>query len=214
MFGAIRFPRLGRWPRLLLAGTCLLVALVSALGAKHGGTAPPPRWEPVVVATRDLPAGHLLTRHDVRVARWPDAIRPPDARGNPAAVVGRRLAGPVRVHDALTATRLLGPDLAAGLGRGLAATTVPLGDAHAGDLVRAGDHVDLLEANRPPEIADPGPASSARVRTVTTDVVVLAVLPATADAAAELVVATDRATAVRITRDSPDHVFTAVVVPP
>lgn len=213
MFGAIRFPHLGRRPRLLLAGGCLVLALASALGAKHGGT-PRPRSVPVLVAARDLPAGHLLTRHDVAIARWPAAIRPPDAGGDPAVVVGRRLAGPVRTQEALTATRLLGPDLAAGLRAGLVATTVALGDAHASDLVRAGDRVDLLEAARPPDIADPGLTSSAHVRTVSTHVVVLAVLPATADSDAELVVATDRATAVRITRDSPNHVFTAVVVPP
>jgi pilus assembly protein CpaB len=213
MFGAIRLPRLGRWPRLVLAGMCLLLALASALGGKHGA-APQLRSEPVLVAARDLPAGHLLTRHDVLVAPWPVAIGPPDARSDPAAVVGRRLAGPVRAREALTATRLLGPDLAAGLGGRLVATTVTLGDAHASDLVRAGDNVDLLEASRPPEIVDPGRAPSPRVRTVATHVVVLAVLPATADAEAELVVATSRTTAVRITRDSPDHVFTAVVVPP
>lgn len=213
MFGAIRLPRLGRWPRLVLAGTCLLLALVSALGAKHDA-APPPQSVPVVVAAHDLAAGHLLTRHDVTVARWPGAIRPPGARGDPAAVAGRRLAGPVRTREALTATRLLGSDLAAGLGAGLVATTVELGDAHASDLVRAGDRVDLLEAARPPDIAALGPAAPTRVLTLASHVMVLAVLPATADAEAELVIATDRGTAVRITRDSPDHVFTAVVAPP
>jgi hypothetical protein len=40
------------------------------------------------------------------------------------------------------------------------------------------------------------------------------VLPATDQAGAELVLAVDRATAVRITRDSSNHVFTAVVAPP
>jgi len=213
MIRSVRLPQLGIWPRLLLAGTCVLLAASSALGAKHAAARLPPSAA-VVVAARDLPAGHALTRRDVAVARWPAAIRPAGASGEPASVVGRRLAGPVREREAITTTRLVGADLAAGLAPGLLATTVALGDPHATDLVRAGDHVDLIEAARPPDIADPGLVGTSDVRTVAANAVVLAVLPAGASANAELVVAVRRSTAVRITRDSSDHVFTAVVVPP
>ena len=214
MFGSLRLPRLGKWPRLLIAATCLLLALASALGAKQSGARAAPRSAPVVVAARDLPAGHLVSRRDVLVARWPADLRPAGAPGDPGAVIGHRLAGPVRAREAITATRLVGSDLAAGLAGGLVATTVALGDPHAIDLIRAGGRVDLLEAARPPDIADPGPARPARVHTVATSAVVLAALPATDQADAELVLAVDRATAVRVTRDSSTHVFTAVAVPP
>lgn len=213
MFRSVRLPRLGTRPRLLLAGVCLLFAVGSTLGAKHTGVRPAATTA-VVVAVRDLPAGHLLGHLDVRVARWPVGIRPAGARGDPASVVGKRLGGPIRAGEAITPTRLLGPDLAAGLARGLAAATVAVADPHAADLIRAGDHVDILETGRPPEFAEPTAAIAARVRAVAQDVVVLAALPATDAADAELVVAVDRTTALRLTRDGTSHLFTAVVVPP
>src|SRR5579862_2422378 len=76
MFGSLRhrLPRLGRAPRLCLAGACLLLALLSATGAKHG-PAPAPSVA-VLVAARDLPAGHTLARSDVAVGRWPPDLRP------------------------------------------------------------------------------------------------------------------------------------------
>lgn len=215
MFRSIRsrLPRIGRWPRLLLAGACLLLALNSALGAKQV-VAQSPRTVAVVVATRDLPAGHSLTRHDVAVARWPAALRPATARGDPALVIGERLAGPIVAREAITVARVVGADLADGLGRGRVATPVSLGNPHTVDLVRAGDRIDLLETARPPEIADPGLAVDPKVDTLASGALVLAVWPATDGADAELVVAVGRATAVRITRDTATHVFTAVVDPP
>ncbi len=215
MFGSLRrpLPRIGRVPRLLLAGSCVLLALTSALGAKPS-TARVPRAVGVVVARRDLPAGRLLVRHDLTLARWPAALRPAGTRGDPALLVGRRLAGPIAAREAVTTQRLVGADLAAGLAAGLVATPVVLDDPHAADLVRAGNRIDLLEAARPPEIADLAHLAAPEVRTVATHSLVLAVLAATADAEAELIVAVDRTTAVRITRDTSGHVFTAVVVAP
>jgi Flp pilus assembly protein CpaB len=214
MLGSIRLrlPRIGTWPRLLIAGTCLLLAAGSALGARHGAPAPR-RTSAVVVAARDLPAGRTLTTRDVAVLRWPAPLRPEGARGDPSALLGRRLAGPVGAREPITRGRLVGADLAAGLPAGLVAAAVVLGDAHAADLVRAGDRVDLLETARAPDgLAAPPPRP--QVRTLATGALVLAVLPASADANAELVVAVDRGTAVRIIRDTVTQTFTAVVVSP
>jgi pilus assembly protein CpaB len=208
-----RLPRLGTLPRLLLAGTCLLLAAASALNPQHAGPAARSSV-PVVVAGRTLPAGHVLTAHDLRVARWPPALRPPHAGGDPSALVGQRLAGPVGMREPITASRLMGADLTAGLGATLVATPVPLADDHATDLVRAGDRVDLLEAERPPDVVAASSPTPPHVRTVATGSPVLAVLPATDTAGPELVVAVDRRTAVRITRDTTTQVFTAVVAPP
>src|SRR4051812_50031977 len=87
-------PRIGRWPRLLVAGTCLLLALASAVGGHQAVDAPAATAQPVVVAARPLPAGHLLARADLALARWPTAGRPAGARSDPSTVAGRRLAGP------------------------------------------------------------------------------------------------------------------------
>jgi Flp pilus assembly protein CpaB len=215
MFRSLRrpFPRIGRWPRFLLAGTCVLLALSSALGAKRGALPQSPTAA-VVVAARSLPAGHLLMRDDLAVARWPATMGPTSARGDPTLVVGKRLAGPVAAGEAITTTRILGAHLTDGLGARFVAAPVVLGDPHAADLVRAGDRVDLLEAARPPDIVDPAQTADPTIDTVASDALVLAVLPARADADAELVLAVRRSTAVRITRDTASHVFTAVVNPP
>jgi Flp pilus assembly protein CpaB len=207
-------PRLGTWPRLLVAGTCVLLALSSALGARRGAPPPSPQSVAVVVAERDLPAGRVLTRHDVALVRLPVGLRPAGARADPDTVVGRRLAGAVTAREPITSPRLLGPDLATGLGAGLVVTAVALADPHTLDLVRPGDRIDLLEAARPPDFADLSAPVAPRVRTAVTRAAVLAVLPAANDAAAEVIVAVDRATAVRITRDSATNVFTPVIDPP
>jgi Flp pilus assembly protein CpaB len=203
----------GRWPRLLLAGCCLLLALASAVNGRR--TAQPlTHTVPVVVAARDLPAGHQLTRRDLRVARWPPPLRPAGARGDPTAVTGRRLAGPIGGDEPITGSRLIGADLAAALPRRLVAVAVTLDDEHAVELVRPGDRIDLLEAARPVDPLAGDSEASTRITELATHASVLAVLPATASSGAELVVAVDRSTAVRITRDTATHVFTAVVVPP
>lgn len=207
-------PRVGRWPRLLVAGTCLLLALASAVGSRSPAERPAAHTAPVVVAARALPVGHVLARDDVDVVRWPVAVRSAGTQANPSAIVGRRLAGPVGAGEPITGLRLIGPDLATALRRGLIAAAVPLGDPHAGDLVRAGDRIDLLETRRPPGPLAGAPVTAGTVRTVATRCLTLAVLPATALADAELVLAVDPETAAHITRDVATHVFTAVVAPP
>jgi pilus assembly protein CpaB len=208
-----RLPRLGRWPRLLGATCCLLLAAGSALGAKPGQPTAGPAAG-VVVAARPLPAGHVLTHDDLVVERWPARVRPATARGDPAALAGRRLAGSVGRGEPITTSRLLGSDLATALPAGMVASAVSLGDPHAADLVRPGDRVDLLEADRAVDPLTAGPTSPPHVAVLTTNSLVLAVLPASAAADAELVVAVDQTTAVRITRDSATQMFTAVAAPP
>jgi Flp pilus assembly protein CpaB len=168
----------------------------------------------VVVAARELPAGHRLTRSDLLVEHWPEQLRPAAARGDPSTLAGLRLAGLVSKGEPITATRLIGADLASALPRGLVAAALTLADEHASELVRPGDRVDLLETQRPVDPLAGGPTEQTEVAALAARVSVLAVLPATAAADAELVVAVDRRTAVRITRDTATHVFTAVVVPP
>ena len=207
-------PRLGKGPRLGAAGICLLLALSSALSAQRPRH-PALASVPTVVAAADLPAGHRLVRGDLVTTRWPAALRPAGANAATADLLGRRLAGPVAAREAITAARVVGSELTRGLDHGRVAASVPLDDPHAADLVRTGSLVDLLEAPRPADLAGPSTAREGpTVSTVAQRALVLAVLPAGHDAAAELVLAVDRATAVRLTRDRAGQVFTAVVVPP
>ncbi|MFN2561221.1 MAG: Flp pilus assembly protein CpaB [Jatrophihabitans sp.] len=207
-------PRFGRTPRLCAAGLCLILALASTMGAHaQRAAAPAPRWVSVVVSTSDLPAGHRIAGADLRVARWPPSLRPAGARAAPGALIGRRLAGPVTAGEAVTSTRLLGNGLTTGLARGAVAAAVPLDDPRAADLVRPGDHLDLLETPRPGD-SDTAPTGPPKVATVASHALVLAVLPRTAEADAEVVLAVDRAAAVQIARDRAGQVFAVVADPP
>jgi Flp pilus assembly protein CpaB len=205
--------RLGRWPRFVAAGLCLLLALASAVRAP--GAAAPQRTVPVVVAARSLPAGHVLVGRDLDVARWPPRLLPHGAATAVDRLLGARLAGPVGAREPVTAARMLGNDLTAGLPAGMVATTVPLLDPGGADLVHAGDRVDLLATPQLDLAApDPSAAGPPKVSVAASRARVLAVLPGTADRPAEVVLAVDRTTAVRITRDKTTQTFTLVADSP
>jgi pilus assembly protein CpaB len=214
MFAALRhrLPRLGWFPRLCAVGICLLLALSSALGRR--GNLPVRHSVPVLVAARDLPAGHTLRGADVRIARWPPELRPSAARASPAGLLGRRLIAPISARAAVTSNQLLGPGLTAGLSTGLAAASVSVDDPHLVEFVHAGVHVDLLATARPPDGLDPPAARSPVVTTVARTVLVLATFAGTDGASSEVVLAVDRATAVAIVRDRATQVFTVVTDPP
>ena len=211
-----RLPRLGRFPRLCAVGICLLLAAQSAASPATSRPASAVATAPVVVAARPLPAGHLLRAADVRVARWPAGLRAADGFAETHQVIGRRVAGPLVAREPVTAARLVGRELAIGLGPDLVAAAVPLADARAVDLVRAGDRVDLLSTARTDAlVTSSGPAT---VGTLARAARVLAVLPADASSAdgsgAEVVLAVSRPVAVSITRDAASRVFTVVLAPP
>ena len=208
-----RLPRIGRSPRLLVAATCLLLALASATSGGHHGSRPAPLHR-VVVAAHDMPAGHTLSHRDLKIVGVPGAVPPSGARAGPATVVGARLAGPIDAGEAITRTRLVSAGLAAGLPPTLVAAAVLLDDPRASDLVRVGDRVDILETARPPDLVGAVPAGSTEVGAVAHRALVLAVLPARDDGSAELITAVSRPTAARLTRDRSTEVFTAVVVAP
>jgi Flp pilus assembly protein CpaB len=168
----------------------------------------------VVVAASDLPAGHRITRSDLRVARWPRSLRPAGARAAPDPLIGRRLAGPMTSREAVTPARLFGSGLTTGLARGAVAAAVPLDDPRAADLVHAGDSVDLLETPRPADLEAAAPTHPPDVSTVASHALVLAVLPHTTDTDTEVVLAVERATAVQIARDRAGQVFAVVADPP
>lgn len=185
--------RVPRWTRLLAALTCLLLAGVSAVDARarHVPAAP---GVPVVVAARTMPAGHLVMGRDVRVASWPASVHLPSGLARRSAVVGRRLATPVVAGEPVTAGRLVGASLTAGLAPGTAAVPVQLARRSAAEFVHPGDRIDLVAA--PPQEAANGTGSAAGAPAAS-GVQVLAVLPASDDGAL-VVVATDRATARRL----------------
>jgi len=212
--------RLNRWPRRLAALSCVLLAGVSALAAREAdaprqpGTANDTR---VVVAAHDLHVGTALVVGDLATVAWPRVLVPAGASGDPDRLVGRRLAGPLRKREAVTSTRLVGSDLTAALAVGEVATAVPINAALA-TVVHAGDCVDILAG--PPDALESGRAAgpSAAAVLVVDAAAVLAVLPANdaegVSGAAQVLVVTDRGSAVRLVALQSNRVLAVVLSPP
>ena len=180
-----------------------LAAGLAAAAVAAGLSALGPTEEPgvaVLTATRDLAPGVPLTAGDLVTALVPAAVVPAGVLVEPAAALGRLLAGPVRRGETLTDARLLGPGL---LGPGLIGPGMPAGapdelavpvrvaEPATAALVRAGDRVDVLSAS---------PEGGVAASLVATALRVLAV-PGLGDAPGEgalLVLAADRPTAARL----------------
>lgn len=172
--------------RALLAAGLAAAAVASGLSVV-APTAPP--TVTVLTAARDLAAGQPLGPDDLVTAALPGELVPDGALVEPAAAVGRVVAGPVRRGEALTDVRLLGAGL---LPPGDdVAVPVRLAEPATGALVRAGDVVDVLSAS---------PEGGAAAALVATALPVLSV-PDLSDAAGEgalLVVAASRSAAARL----------------
>ncbi len=96
----------------------------------------------MVVASKALPAGHLLQAEDVRLQ--PVAMLPPGAVALEASVLGRTLAQPAAEGDPVIASRLLG-GIAAGLQPGERAVAIKVDESSAvGHKLAPGDWVDVL----------------------------------------------------------------------
>ncbi|MEA2365568.1 MAG: pilus assembly protein CpaB [Thermoleophilaceae bacterium] len=110
----------------------------------------------VLVAARDLPAGARVGRGALRVARVPARFAPPDALGSAAAVVGARVAVPVRAGGYLGAGVFAGAEAGGGsggrsgggsvgrIGRGRRVVTVEAAGAGGLAGLAAGARVDVL----------------------------------------------------------------------
>ncbi len=129
--------RYRRWLAAVLAALTVL-AVVRVLAP------PSPPTTEVLVATRDLPAGSRLRGDDVRVVAMPESAVAPTTLHSAAAAVGRTVAGPVAAHEMLTAGRLVGRSLVAGLGADQVAAPVRMADADAVRLLQAGDRIDVF----------------------------------------------------------------------
>lgn len=179
----------------------LLAAGLAAAAVATGLSAVAPATEqgvPVLTAARDLASGATLTAEDVVAASLPLALVPTGALVEPAAVVGRLVAGPVRRGEPLTDVRLLGAGL---LGPGsasssprdarLVAVPVRVAEAATAALVQAGDRVDVLSAA-------PEGGSAAAVVASALPVLAVPVLGDVTGEGALLVLAADRSTAARL----------------
>ena len=210
--------------RFAAAGLCLLLAVVAALGAARPRPQAPARLVPVVVAARTLPAGHSLKDRDLEVRRWPAQLRPAGTAPVPGQLFGRRLAAPMQRGEPVTTVRLLGRDLAAGLGDGTVAVPISLPSAGAA-IVRAGDYIDVLATDITGDGLGPAVGSGSGgsapdgPQVVVRHALVLAALPGPGDAATgapttETVLALNRRAAMRVAALNGTRVFMAMLDPP
>jgi pilus assembly protein CpaB len=128
------------WHRRLLAAG--LAAAAVALGI-HAATPSSEDGVEVLVAAQDLSGGITLTEDHLTTASYPPDVLPA-GRLDADEARGRVLAGPARAGEPITDRRLIGPGLLEGWGDGLVAAPVWVADAGAIDLIRSGDHIDLL----------------------------------------------------------------------
>jgi Flp pilus assembly protein CpaB len=200
---------LSGWPRRAAALLCLLMALGTLATRGH-----PPRSPtvPTVVTSHAVPAGALLNPPDLRLAAWPAAAVPAGISRTVTAIVGRRVAGTVGRGMPVTQADLLEPAIAEALTRGEAATTIELVTSSQLALLRPGAHVDLYPSAG--QLGDIRP--TAAVQPAARNAEVLSVLPpspATPDAKAALIVATDRSSAAQLTQASAPFAATLVQPP-
>jgi pilus assembly protein CpaB len=126
----------------------------------------------IVVASKKLELGTVITDTDLRTAAWPGVL-PEGAIVKPADAVGRGVTAPIYASEPLTQSRLG----AKGAGGGLAATIPPGMRAMAirvnevvgvAGFVVAGSHVDVLVSG-----ASPQPGSGNVTRTLLQNISVL-----------------------------------------
>ncbi len=103
----------------------------------------------VVVATRDLPSGHLIQADDLRFADWPANSLPPGSLRPEDSIVGQVVHLPIALNAPVLSTQILprgtGSTLAYLLADQRLAKTIAL--TETGGLaghVMPGDHVDVL----------------------------------------------------------------------
>lgn len=99
----------------------------------------------MVTAARDLPAGSVLTEHDLALTAFaPGSV--PEGTLTAAAATGRTTTGPVRRGEPLTDARLLHGSLLEGY-PGAVAAPVRIADPGSVSLLRIGDRVDVVAAD-------------------------------------------------------------------
>lgn len=153
----------GLLARRLLAGLLALLAGALALRGDPGT-----ERAVVVVASRDLAPGALLTEADLRRTGHEAGTLPAGAVREASALVGATLTGAMRAGEVFTDLRTVNPRLA-GVATGAAdARIVPLrlADPAVADILRAGDRVDVVGA---------GDSERALPRTLATDAAVVLV---------------------------------------
>ena len=122
----------------VLVGLAAVLALVPARGTAA--------TDLVVVAARDLTPGTVLAAGDLTLHELPEQGVPDGASRDPATVLNRTVAAPVRRGEPLTDVRLAGPELARAISADPGTVSVPLrlADSGVAVLLHPGATVDVV----------------------------------------------------------------------
>ena len=141
------------WLMLLLALTSGGLAAYLALRYLRQQATPLLASEPhrgeVVLATRDLPVGHVLAKEDIKVVSWPGEAMPEGFISSNEAALGRGVITPLRMNEPLLETKLASKDAGGGLplamNEGLRALSVRVDEViSVAGFVVPGTRVDVL----------------------------------------------------------------------
>ncbi|TWE11742.1 SAF domain-containing protein [Rudaeicoccus suwonensis] len=127
--------------RRVLCGLLLAAAVLALVSVVRP---PAPATTRVLVAARDLPAGHRLTAADVRGVAWPAGATVPGILAADA-VTGTLLVAPIHSGEPLTASRVRAAGRWSGVADGQVVVSVPVTQGSVAQLVQPGDHIDLYD---------------------------------------------------------------------
>jgi Flp pilus assembly protein CpaB len=139
----------------------VLLAIASGV-AVHSAAADPAPGEPVLVAARDLPTGHVLAADDVTSVELPaDAV--PSGALSLGEAEGRTLGSPASRGEPLTQARLRGRGELTGAPSGTLAVPVPVTDPGTLTAVEPGDSVRVVGGPTNGDGVNPATAEPAEV---------------------------------------------------
>ncbi|HEV2748833.1 MAG TPA: Flp pilus assembly protein CpaB [Allosphingosinicella sp.] len=173
--------------KLVLLIGALVIAVVTAVTAKNmfsGAGAPEasakaaiPAGPEVLVATRALPVGTIVDAEALKFQKWPEGLVQPayfvkgKPRVNPADLLGTVVRNEITAGQPVTLGSLIKPGergfLAAALGPGMRAVTVPVSDSGGvAGFVFPGDRVDIVLTQEVDGEGDPLKVSETILRNV------------------------------------------------
>jgi len=100
----------------------------------------------VLVATRQLAAGSVLTQQDFVVSQLDDASFWDTATSDPADLIGHTLARNLALNQPISSTDVIGPGLLDGLPKNYVAVSLPLSAGTNTSLLALGSPIDIYSA--------------------------------------------------------------------
>lgn len=123
-----------------------IAATLAALGVLLLGSAIVPKQDsgiPVLVATRQLAAGSVLTQQDFELSQLSAASYWESATSDPDDLIGRTLSRNLVTNQPISSTDVIGPGLLDGLPKNYVAVSLPLSAGTNTSLLNLGSPIDI-----------------------------------------------------------------------